>query len=380
MIDRRHQRGIEQCAGPLFGQLAAQQAGTKFDLDAESTFLAQQAVGITLAYGARFTSADPDGYTSRIAGIVSANTDILGVDFSKLVLTKANAQLQADMKQYLTITGPGYGVLTGTSMAAPHVSGIAALVRSAHPSWSATQVKAALMSSSSIDDLAGYDPRLMGAGLVSARDAVAATAVATTKDGSGSLSFGFQSSNDRIDETREFTIENLTNSPIRYNLSLAPNLTAFTSVFPMHNPRYAVYMMLDEPKALPETHGFITSGWNAVPTGGKVIAETGRALVLKEASYPPVQYIPRADADMQLLDRTERSTHCPYKGDASYFSIATEEGPRENAVWTYENPPESLADIRDYLAFDPERVDAIEAPDDLTIETWWEQARTLEDE
>ena len=143
--------------GYLNRQFAAQQAGTKFDLDAESTFLAQQAVGITLAYGARFTSADPDGYTSRIAGIVSANTDILGVDFSKLVLTKANAQLQADMKQYLTITGPGYGMLTGTSMAAPNVSGFAAVLMSRFPNYNTGLISDILVSSSKDLDTPGVD-------------------------------------------------------------------------------------------------------------------------------------------------------------------------------------------------------------------------------
>ena len=58
-----------------------------------------------------------------------------------------------------------------------------------------------------------------------------------------------------------------------------------------------------------------------VSAGGVVIADTTHALTLKEASYPAVQYVPRADADMALLARTDRTTHCPYKGDASYFSI-----------------------------------------------------------
>ena len=69
--------------------------------------------------------------------------------------------------------------------------------------------------------------------------------------------------------------------------------------------------------------------------GGEVVAETSRALTLQEASYPPVQYIPREDARMDLLTRTPRSTHCPYKGDASYYSIAAGGRQAENAVWSY---------------------------------------------
>ena len=93
-----------------------------------------------------------------------------------------------------------------------------------------------------------------------------------------------------------------------------------------------------------------------VTAGGKVIADTAGALILKEASYPAVQYIPRKDANMALLARTDHSTYCPYKGDASYFSIPSE-GPRgTNAVWTYEHPHDAMAQIKDYLAFYPDRV------------------------
>jgi uncharacterized protein (DUF427 family) len=97
-----------------------------------------------------------------------------------------------------------------------------------------------------------------------------------------------------------------------------------------------------------------------VRAGGKVIADTRAALVLKEATYPAVLYIPRGDADMSLLARTEHHTYCPYKGDCTYFSIpgAGERG--TNAVWTYEDPYPSVAAIKDHLAFYPDRVDAIE--------------------
>ncbi len=94
--------------------------------------------------------------------------------------------------------------------------------------------------------------------------------------------------------------------------------------------------------------------------GGEVVAETTRALTLQEASYPPVQYIPREDARMDLLTRTPRSTHCPYKGDASYYSVAAGGRQAENAVWSYESPFPAMAQIAGHLAFYPDRVDAIE--------------------
>lgn len=93
---------------------------------------------------------------------------------------------------------------------------------------------------------------------------------------------------------------------------------------------------------------------------GKVVADTTRAFTLKEASYPPVYYIPRADADMRLLTTTEHSTHCPYKGDASYFTISAGGRSAVNAVWSYEQPYPAMAEIKEHLAFYPDRVDAIE--------------------
>lgn len=92
-----------------------------------------------------------------------------------------------------------------------------------------------------------------------------------------------------------------------------------------------------------------------VSAGNVVIAETTHALTLKEASYPPVQYIPREDANMALLTRSGRSTHCPYKGDASYFSINVGGKVLENAVWSYETPFPAMADIAGHLAFYPDK-------------------------
>ena len=97
-----------------------------------------------------------------------------------------------------------------------------------------------------------------------------------------------------------------------------------------------------------------------VTFGGQVVADTTKALSLKEASYPAVLYIPRADAQMDLLKKTDNATHCPYKGDASYFSIQTGGKTAENAVWSYEQPFPAMAEIKDYLAFYPNRVDGIE--------------------
>jgi uncharacterized protein (DUF427 family) len=97
-----------------------------------------------------------------------------------------------------------------------------------------------------------------------------------------------------------------------------------------------------------------------VTFAGQVIADTKRALTLKEASYKPVFYIPRADTNMNLLKPSDHRTHCPYKGDASYFTINADGRSVENAVWSYEQPFPAMAEIKDYLAFYPNRVDAIE--------------------
>ena len=100
-----------------------------------------------------------------------------------------------------------------------------------------------------------------------------------------------------------------------------------------------------------------------VSLGGLVIADSRSALTLREARYPAVQYIPRADVEMALLQRTEHSTHCPYKGDASYFSIPSGGERAVNSVWSYEAPYPSVAAIKDHVAFYPDRVDSIELSD-----------------
>ena len=97
-----------------------------------------------------------------------------------------------------------------------------------------------------------------------------------------------------------------------------------------------------------------------VRVAGRVIADTRAALTLREASYPAVQYIPRADADMALLERTDHASYCPYKGDCAYYSIPAGGARAENAVWSYETPYAAVAAIAGHLAFYPNRVDAIE--------------------
>jgi uncharacterized protein (DUF427 family) len=97
-----------------------------------------------------------------------------------------------------------------------------------------------------------------------------------------------------------------------------------------------------------------------VTVAGRMVAESTRALRLEEEGHPPVYYLPRSDADMSLLVRTTHYTHCPYKGDCTYYSIPVSGAKSENAVWTYEKPYEAVASIKEHLAFYPSRVDAIE--------------------
>jgi uncharacterized protein (DUF427 family) len=97
-----------------------------------------------------------------------------------------------------------------------------------------------------------------------------------------------------------------------------------------------------------------------VSVGDRVVADTLKALTLREAAYPAVQYIPRKDVDMSMLQRTDHTTHCPYKGDCAYFSIPVAGQKAVNAVWTYEAPYAAVAQIKDYVAFYAERVDSIE--------------------
>jgi uncharacterized protein (DUF427 family) len=122
--------------------------------------------------------------------------------------------------------------------------------------------------------------------------------------------------------------------------------------------------MSDKPIKIPDPDHPITIEKNpdrvVVKVAGQVVADTREALSLQEASYPAVQYIPRKDVDMTQLERTDHETYCPYKGEAAYYSVTPGGEKTVNAVWTYEAPYESVADIRDHLAFYPDRVDSIE--------------------
>jgi len=96
-----------------------------------------------------------------------------------------------------------------------------------------------------------------------------------------------------------------------------------------------------------------------VSIGGRIVADTRDALTLREAAYPAVQYIPRKDVDMSLLERTDHTSYCPYKGDCSYYSIPVGGERSVNAVWSYEQPFDAVSQIKDYVAFYPDRVDSI---------------------
>ena len=93
------------------------------------------------------------------------------------------------------------------------------------------------------------------------------------------------------------------------------------------------------------------AGTWVIRAAGAVVGESTSALELTEGDYPPVIYFPRADIAMAFLDESDTTSHCPYKGDARYFSIVAKSGPIADAAWSYENPNADVAEIRDYLAF-----------------------------
>src|SRR5580765_2169895 len=111
----------------------------------------------------------------------------------------------------------------------------------------------------------------------------------------------------------------------------------------------------DHPITITPTKGRVT-----VTVNGRRVADTSDSLTRREASYPPVQYIPRKDIDMTQLQRTAHQTYCPYKGECAYYGIPAGGERSVNAVWTYEAPHAAVSEIREYLAFYPDRVDAIQ--------------------
>ncbi len=96
---------------------------------------------------------------------------------------------------------------------------------------------------------------------------------------------------------------------------------------------------------------------------GHVIADSDRALVLKESTYPAVVYFPREDVSMEYFARTERSTHCPFKGDASYYTVLMDGQFAESGVWSYEDPFPAMAGIAGYLAFYPDKFEVYAVED-----------------
>ncbi len=96
-----------------------------------------------------------------------------------------------------------------------------------------------------------------------------------------------------------------------------------------------------------------------VRAGEKIIVDTTSALALKEASYPVVYYVPAADADESVLISTDTHTTCPYKGQASYYTIRTDEGDLTDAVWYYPEPYDAVASIAGHLAFYPDKVEIV---------------------
>jgi uncharacterized protein (DUF427 family) len=94
-----------------------------------------------------------------------------------------------------------------------------------------------------------------------------------------------------------------------------------------------------------------------VQMGDRILADTTKALTLQEAAYPPVQYIPLVDVDPELLTRSDHATYCPYKGDAGYYSLVIDGDTYADAVWTYEQPYDAVAEIAGHVAFYPNVVD-----------------------
>ncbi|WP_018897459.1 DUF427 domain-containing protein [Rhizobium sp. 2MFCol3.1] len=111
----------------------------------------------------------------------------------------------------------------------------------------------------------------------------------------------------------------------------------------------------DHPIAITPNPKRVMVTWN-----DRVIADSRKALTLKEASYPAVFYIPRSDVDMALLAHSAHNSFCPYKGEASYYSIASDGERSESAIWSYEDPSDAVSEIKGYVAFYPDRVDSIE--------------------
>ena len=111
----------------------------------------------------------------------------------------------------------------------------------------------------------------------------------------------------------------------------------------------------DHPITLEPTRARVT-----VTLGGRVVADTTAAITLREAAYPPVQYIPLADIDPDVLRPSDHATYCPFKGEASYHSLQVGDDLVPAAAWFYPAPYEAVAPVKDHVAFYPDKVDRIE--------------------
>ncbi len=121
--------------------------------------------------------------------------------------------------------------------------------------------------------------------------------------------------------------------------------------------------MADKPVLQPSAKHPITvtptAGRVVVTVAGKVVADSRNALTLQESTYPAVQYVPIADVDAALLERTSTESYCPFKGEASYYSIPAGGAKAVDAIWEYREPHDAVAEIKDHVAFYPDRVDEI---------------------
>jgi uncharacterized protein (DUF427 family) len=128
--------------------------------------------------------------------------------------------------------------------------------------------------------------------------------------------------------------------------------------------------MADKPVKQPGPEHPITIDANparvVVTVAGQIVASSRRALTLREVDYPPVQYIPMADIEESLLAPSDHVSYCPFKGDASYFSVPAGGERSRNAAWVYREPYPAVAGIKDHVAFYPDRVDAITEQDPAT--------------
>jgi uncharacterized protein (DUF427 family) len=103
-----------------------------------------------------------------------------------------------------------------------------------------------------------------------------------------------------------------------------------------------------------------TDGRVRIRLGGRVVAESSAALTLREASYPPVQYVPLADVDPAVLEPSSHTSYCPFKGKATYYSLKVGDRVVPDSVWTYVDPHDAVAPIKDHVAFYVDKMDSVE--------------------